>query len=727
MTPSLPRTTLAAAASLYSTLAYWAGGMPGVDAGELIRKLLAELQPDSPAATIEAAIAHAVEQFNAFDSDAARLRHAGHAAALLKTSMGSEVSRKVLSALWSIAGADMHISKFERQFIMETAAYFGDDASVAYVSPRTIYSCPDGSAEEHVGKPQLSRETSAPTEPTGAPQSAASPARFRTQFVSEDDMFMAADAANRSEVMPPGAPPAEVVEEADVEVTQFISKADMFMAADAAMNSEPQAAPPAEATQFISKEDMFRAADAAVLPDVSPPPLVDVPRVPSPVELTEPPPLLDPNPAPFLLAERDDVVTVGDIPGPIEPQVVIAAAQEPGDSGQFGLSRAVLLEHFEECTRAVDEFVAPNSTLADRVTGPTKAWTRHIEFLALDRGRVCNTIAWPRLEDGSASRSTRLAAALALLVLGGEDELWDELRGGGRRLDSAGRAAILEAMEFHNTRERLGAKLVRYGTDERSRAEWRQLSARLLLDPGPERLAELLASEEPADLGLGLQLLCVHQQRARFGSVVERCMFASEVEVQVPALIAGLVLERPAAAIICKQMLRSRGASPELLLLHAVTANAKDFERLLAWAAQSDIDAHVLWSLGYSGRRGGIEACLRGLLDSRAEYVDAAFAGFRASTGFAGEAQDAGDWWREHQSRFEPRHRYMRGQAASALGAKEALRRADARAWDALRLELLVRSRGALVLPRVAMPERLVALVDSLNVSLDWVCCPPPA
>jgi hypothetical protein len=494
----------------------------------------------------------------------------------------------------------------------------------------------------------------------------------KEDLFSNQTVFLSPEAAARAAESESTAPEA---------ATELVPREEIFRVANSVRASEELGSKAAPAgTEFIPRDELMALIQASRGKQDEPPPQ---PEPALHVPAYTPPPV--PTPAP-----------------PSAPDVPVAT----------------LSEHFDAAVGAFAR-IHPRSESLDVLVGePLAKWLAARELLALASERAATDLLLPTLDDAHAAEDRRTAAALLLLLLRDFDGVSALLeRAASPSTEQITRTIITAVEHWDSPRVEalLGKALAR--ASEADKPRWWQVFWRRALDPGSELVLELLESKDPARVKIGLELLCVHAGRATYGAAVDRHTFSTNSEVKIAAIRAGLMLGRPSALVVCKQAARDP-LCPEACMLHAVLADEKELAALVEWGTRAGAPAHAAWALGYSGRRAGIEACLALLQGSTEDVAYEALAGFRAATGFSGERGEAAAWWTQNQARFPAQTRYLRGRAANLETTKLAFRGADARLWESLRIELLVRSKGDVLLPTVGMPDQLSISVDAVPIGL---------
>lgn len=212
-----------------------------------------------------------------------------------------------------------------------------------------------------------------------------------------------------------------------------------------------------------------------------------------------------------------------------------------------------------------------------------------------------------------------------------------------------------------------------------------------------------------------------------------RLLDDSRPEVRCAALEAGMFSGARVAWIACREAVESGiqvGRMPLVLL--ALSGDARDVERLVAYAFKDGPRQDVVWAVGFSGRVEAVEACLEWMRHTSL----AALAGesFSAMTGLVLKEQYAvsvkerdeslpaleedlkadltlrpelvlpvpdrdsvAAWWRGAQAAFSHGIRYLKGRPFSIDGLLTELERGPMRRRFVHSMEVGVRSRGACI------------------------------
>jgi uncharacterized protein (TIGR02270 family) len=221
-----------------------------------------------------------------------------------------------------------------------------------------------------------------------------------------------------------------------------------------------------------------------------------------------------------------------------------------------------------------------------------------------------------------------------------------------------------------------------------------------------------------------------------------RLLVDARPEVRDAAMEAGLSSGSRVAWEACRKAVEARPGTRRLpLVLLALGGNDRDLERLLECARVAELQADVLWALGFSGRVQAAEVCL----ELMGEKPLAALAGeaFSAITGLLLEEsyvvppaeeeslppleeedldvalepkpEDAlplpnreavSAWWQEARKRFDRGTRYVRGRAFTIEVLLEQLEQGPMRRRHVHARELAIRSQGACTIQTQAFTQR---------------------
>ncbi|NVB38747.1 hypothetical protein G6O69_12980 [Pseudenhygromyxa sp. WMMC2535] len=279
--------------------------------------------------------------------------------------------------------------------------------------------------------------------------------------------------------------------------------------------------------------------------------------------------------------------------------------------------------------------------------------------------------------------------------------------------DLDGIEAVIGAIELGDGARR--DRLLLRGHSQASnsaRLLWLAAMERQAIDPGPELLGAALKSTQPEERATGLRLLVVHAERTAHRHTLLPHLFAREPEVRSAAIIAGLVLGLPEAPLLAGQTVRLPGMFAPTCL-HATEASPEQLDALLDLCGSDHAPAQLDLALALSGRPRAIAAVLARC--GGAALPAELGAAICFAVGFDGHAEVLPGWWSEHGSGFAGQDRLVRGQPATAARLVASLAQASSPVWQALRLELLVRSSGAIRLPARGLPGDLLAAAEAVD------------
>lgn len=351
----------------------------------------------------------------------------------------------------------------------------------------------------------------------------------------------------------------------------------------------------------------------------------------------------------------------------------------------------------------------------------------HLEALAEAGAPVAHRLLRPAL---LSDEPERVSAATYALVLGGGMEAAAGLRLLLSDSEPGPRAAIQRALQL--LEGPAGTEQVRpLLADSEPALQALALEALAFLDvtPGPE-LEALLEHEAPGVRASALRCARRLPPDSVRADVLRAGLADAHPQVRWEAIVLGLQHGARAAWHACLELARTRQeGSREARVLMALGGGEAELRELLGMLGGSELQADVLWALGFSGRVAAAEACLTLMRPARTAALAAE--AFSAITGLAiagphalsawparespslEEDLDAdltprpedslplpvpeavSAWWRQAHKGFEQGTRYLAGQPASAGLLLEVLGRGPMRRRHMLSLELSIRSRGA--------------------------------
>lgn len=393
------------------------------------------------------------------------------------------------------------------------------------------------------------------------------------------------------------------------------------------------------------------------------------------------------------------------------PPRLTAEAPEAPPIVEFGFSSELIRERFEQCRLALVELLDGMQPFGQLAGGALVRWREHAEQLGLESvgARRELTVCFG---DATRSPDERLTAALLLLTIAGKEGaalLLEHAALGDR--ESLG--VTIMALELGGNVQHLLRGCADAAPEQRG--AWLRALERQAIDPGPAVLEHALSSEQPDELAAGLSLLCMHEAREQHGHAVIPHLFAQEPDVRSAAIVAGLVLGLPQAPILLAQTARRPGMFVAALL-HAIEAKPKQLGALTKAGPWTE---DLAFALALCGRPRAITAVIEFVGSSASPRL---LAGLRWSTGFVGTPSELPSWWAEQRAVYESDTRLLLGQPITAHRLYAALPRVTAAVWPALRLELLVRSKGALRLRTHALPDALLAASSRIDeAQLRWL------
>lgn len=393
----------------------------------------------------------------------------------------------------------------------------------------------------------------------------------------------------------------------------------------------------------------------------------------------------------------------------------------PVSSGEPDIAAETLELHLGEAVDAMEKVLealaGSDSSMPELAAGPERSWRGNVEVLSLTSKRVVEQMVLPALRNPNTPARRRLATALTLLEIKRVDvptlvlDLFAEL-------DTAGRTVLLDALAHWDdlrADKTVLAGLQRFAAAHRH--EWLRLCVERSCELPAEVLGPLLEEKAPKLLAAGLRLIPFGASVDKYSSIVDRHLVAGLAEVREPAILTGLLLERPTALLVSKQAARDP-SMPLVCEALASTGSDADSKALIPWTSKPNAPAHAGWALGLIGRLDALDACAARLDHADAAVVDSALAGLRHASGFEGPAEQARRWWTEHRDDFKPGVRYLAGQPISFEVVRKRLMTAPTQVRQALALELGLRSRGRIRLPLRRLPGAYVEAVARLDEAL---------
>ena len=250
-----------------------------------------------------------------------------------------------------------------------------------------------------------------------------------------------------------------------------------------------------------------------------------------------------------------------------------------------------------------------------------------------------------------------------------------------------------------------------------------------------------------------------HADRARYLAWTEHAATSAEPTLAAAALPAALALgSQTIWPVVVRQ------ADRDTMLYSALLGDDAQTQSLCALLDDEARRADALWALGFSGRVEAVDACVRWLGDPDVgRLAGEAFAGITGvdredselwisderepapdeaggdeplpdldedlDTDLLGDPADdlprpnpetLAAWWHGRRAAFATGRRYVEGQPVSGGGLLHGLRVAPSRRRHALALELLVRTRGRVVVPtRMLTAAQYPRLTAAANVPIE--------
>ncbi|WP_426755065.1 TIGR02270 family protein [Myxococcus sp. Y35] len=409
----------------------------------------------------------------------------------------------------------------------------------------------------------------------------------------------------------------------------------------------------------------------------------------------------------------------------------------------------VLEEHLDEATfrwlqweRALE---APDFTLSD-VARQEEQLAAHLHGLVLGGAEAAESLLWPALDSGEATRIT--AATYALLAQGHVEALLNFMAGDALEARAAVRRAVgLTAAP--NVGEHLLPLLRR--DDVSLQAQLLEAMA-FRHEAPPELLAESFLHAEPQARMAALRA-CPPLPDDTVRRLLPGLLESGHPGIRAAAMEAGLTSGARVAWEACRQAVRACNAhTPQAMVLLALFGTDADAALLVDMLGARDMRPHALWALGFSGRLVAMEACLALLEDPLAARL--AGEAFSAMTGLQleglyalppGERPEGAPlppelqedldadlvpkpeddlpwpcigavryWWKEARPRFQSAGRYLNGQPLEGPVLLEALTHGPMRRRHVLARELAIRSQGQHRIPtRAFTPRQWAALAQA--------------
>ncbi|MFP2959949.1 TIGR02270 family protein [Myxococcus sp. 1LA] len=414
----------------------------------------------------------------------------------------------------------------------------------------------------------------------------------------------------------------------------------------------------------------------------------------------------------------------------------------------------VLEEHLDEAAfrwlqweRALE---ASDFTLSD-VAGQEEQLAAHLHGLVLGGAEAAESLLWPALDSGEATRIT--AAAYVLLAQGQVEALLNFMQGDAPEVRAAVRRAV-ELSATPNLGEHLLPLLKR---DDVSFQAHLVEALAFRHEASPELLAESFLHDEPQARMAALRAsppLPDDTVRRLLPGLLE----SGPPGIRAAAMEAGLASGARMAWETCRQAVRTCNVhSPQAMVLLALFGTDTDAALLVDMLGARDMRPHALWALGFSGRLKAMDACIVLLEDPLVARL--AGEAFSAMTGLQlegvyalppGEQPEGAPlppeqqedldadlvpkpkddlpwpcigavryWWKEARPRFHAERRYLNGQLLEAPVLLEALTHGPMRRRHVLARELAIRSKGQHRIPTRAFTQRQWAALAQARVACE--------
>uniref|UniRef100_UPI0013D75EB1 TIGR02270 family protein n=1 Tax=Myxococcus vastator TaxID=2709664 RepID=UPI0013D75EB1 len=399
----------------------------------------------------------------------------------------------------------------------------------------------------------------------------------------------------------------------------------------------------------------------------------------------------------------------------------------------------VLEEHLDEAEfrwlqweRAL---AAPGFTVDETATREERLLA-HLE--ALEDESALDTVLRPAFDSEEAPRVS--AATHALLGLGQVDEVLVRLRGA----EAPTRAAMLRALEVSET-PGLASRLHELLKLEDTALQAGVLETLAFRQEAPaELLARFFTHDEPRARIAALRgALALPEETVR--GHLPALLDSAHPGIRAAAMEAGLTSRVRLAWETCRREVQAPGAhAREAMVLLALGGDEAETTLLVDLLEPTELRAHALWALGFSGRVAAMESCVNHLavpeVARLAGEALSAMTGLRLEGAFAlppgerpegapvppeeEESLDADltprpeddlpwpdvaavkDWWARNHARFVKGTRYLQGQPFSGPALVEALESSPMRRRHVLARELAIRTRGQHRIPTRAFTHR---------------------
>jgi uncharacterized protein (TIGR02270 family) len=398
----------------------------------------------------------------------------------------------------------------------------------------------------------------------------------------------------------------------------------------------------------------------------------------------------------------------------------------------------VVEEHLDEAAFLFERWeqavVAPHYSADELERLVERRLRAHLDGLVIAGAPAAERLLVPALSDPDCAA----ACALALLASPAEDVVDGVLASYATTEDDAQRRGLARALAVTD-REGIDTalRLATYSTEGPAQAGLLDILAARRIDPGAI-VGTLLRRDDATLLAATLRAAAVRAPDDERVRVVEALLESDVPEVAAAATETAMVWGFRPAWERC--LARARAGAPWALRLVALLGGASDAEfvrDMVATRTTSEERQSALVAFGYAGRIDGIETCLALLGDEdelTARLAGEAFCaitGLRVEKAFTRPAPADDDaalpsldkdletdleptpeddlalpdpvafanWWQAHRHEFEAGTRYLRGRVYDAAAVGSALRDGPMRRTEALALELLIRTHGAVCLP----------------------------
>ncbi|NTX41322.1 TIGR02270 family protein [Myxococcus sp. CA033] len=376
---------------------------------------------------------------------------------------------------------------------------------------------------------------------------------------------------------------------------------------------------------------------------------------------------------------------------------------------------------------------APDFNLPDTAAREERL-AAHLHGLVLGGAEAADAVLWPALDAGDVEQIT--AAAYVLLAQGHVEAILNLMQGDVPET----REALRRAVELSGA-PGLGARLL--PLLKRDAPSLQSLLVEALAfrhEAPPELLLRYILHDEPRPRMAALcasPALPEEPLRRHLPQLLE----SENAGIRAAAMEAGLSSGARITWEACRQTVRARDAhTPQAMVLLALFGTDADTALLVDLLGSREMRPHVLWALGFSGRRVAMEACLTLLEEpSVARLAGEAFSAMtglrleglhalppgehpepleqqedpdadltlKPEDGLPWPCRDAVEsWWNEARPRFQSEGRYLNGQPLNGLGLLDALTHGPMRRRHVLARELAIRTQGQHRIPTRAFTQR---------------------